>query len=81
MVCSLSDFRSDADVGDGRPRVEKIIEKFHKISLADFVLLSTPSLFLLGNHFERDASFVSIASTFQNLHVLDKVLEVDLNFT
>jgi hypothetical protein len=37
LTGSLLNFRSYVDVGDGGPREEKVIEKLHKIQLANSV--------------------------------------------
>lgn len=77
-VGTLADLRGDADVGDGRPGVEEVIQELHEICLTYSVLLSPTPLLLLRNHLERDACLVGITAAFQDLHVLDEVLEVDL---
>jgi hypothetical protein len=51
-ISPFANLRGDADVGNGRPRIEKVIQELHEISLANSVLLAAAALFLLGDHLE-----------------------------
>ena len=75
---TLSNLGRDADVCDRGPGGEEVVEELQKIGLRDAVALSASSFFLLGDEFEGDACLVGIVAAFQDLHVLDEVLEVDL---
>jgi hypothetical protein len=78
LVGALTDLRSDTDVRDGRPGIEEIVKKFHKVGLTDSIPLASAAFLLLCNHFERNSGLVSVTTALQNLHVLYEVLKVDL---
>jgi hypothetical protein len=79
LVGALPNLRGDADVGDRRPGVEKVVEKLHEVALADFAALLFAALLLLGDHLEGNASLVDVAAAFQDFHVFYEVLEVNLS--
>lgn len=52
LVGSLSNLRSDANVGDRRPGIEEIVKKFHEISLTNSIPLAATALVFFCYHLE-----------------------------
>ncbi len=78
LIGSLSDLRGYTNICDWWPWIEEVVKKLHEIGLTYFAPLLYSDL-RLCDHFEWNSSFVRIAPTFQDLHVFDEILEVDLN--
>jgi hypothetical protein len=71
-VGAFLDVAGDVDVGDEGHGDEEIVEELFEYFFGDDGLLRR------DDHFEGNAGFETVVLTFQDVHVLQKIVEIDL---